>query len=61
MNCVDKFKDTELPKDEDFYSMVSGKIYQKVNINMHNIYGNILTYKLWENTLIYIYNWMCYY
>jgi len=25
MNCVEKFKDTELPKYEDFYSKISGK------------------------------------
>ena len=44
MNCVEKIKDTELPKYEDFYSKVSGNTYQKMNTNMLNIYGNMLTY-----------------
>ena len=54
MNCVDKFNDTESPKYEDFYSKVCRKNISEMNINMRNIYGNILTYKLWANTMIYI-------
>ena len=61
MDCVEKFNDTGLPKHEEFYSKVSGKIYLKKNMNMHNIYGIILILKQWVNTMICIYNWMyCY-
>ena len=61
MDCVEKVNGTELPTYADCYSKVSGTHISKKNMNMHNIYGVILILKQWENTMICIYNWMCYY